>query len=384
MNVAVFKLVNYIKTLDGITDKEVLAARVQQEFKLIRDRSVYYCEFFAIRFSSTKSESFSNTVISLSQLQKYDELPFLVCQVSPSKNTVYLANSSFLRKVSHSSHTLRIDNIRGSINGSDIIRRFSGLDNVSSNFEELFNIHAGIGFNENLPRLVEATNSISPSGSKFGVSDYDAMMINGAPDRAREFVRSSEFSVLMADLDDRVNRVRNEIVIASFIENRNIRGRIIEFLITGDDTVAHDRLLADLREGKRIPKFRLSNDLGDYRRKFSLYDTATDIKTKIMVLNSNPKGYNIDKLLEFLSIDGSVFLLYFIGIEDKRIGNQALVSMFQADLLRATLVLGHWAGRNSRGVTQFRGSILNKVISYPNNVIDIHASRRFLRSLIAL
>jgi len=103
-----------------------------------------------------------------------------------------------------------------------------------------------------------------------------------------------------------------------------------------------------------------------------------------MILNSNPKAYNIDKLLEFLAKDKTVFMFYFIGIEPNKIVNQVLISMFQTELLESTIVLKHWAGRNSRGVTQFQGAALNKLILTPDNGIDRKASGNFLRELIAL
>jgi hypothetical protein len=77
-------------------------------------------------------------------------------------------------------------------------------------------------------------------------------------------------------------------------------------------------------------------------------------------------------------------MFYFIGIEPNKIVNQVLVSMFQVDLLESTIVLSHWAGRNSRGVTQFKGSALNRLILSPDNNINRHASRIFLQDLIAL
>jgi hypothetical protein len=55
--------------------------------------------------------------------------------------------------------------------------------------------------------------------------------------------------------------------------------------------------------------------LGDYTREFKKYMTETDVKTKIMILNSNPKAYNIDKMLEFLSTDKSIFMFYFVGLD---------------------------------------------------------------------
>ena len=101
------KLISFIQSQDGIGNKSELIKKVQEKFGLIKDRSVYYSEYYAIRFSYSSSTSFSNTVISLSNLQKYDDQPFIVCLVSPTKNILYLANTTFLHKVSHSSECLR-------------------------------------------------------------------------------------------------------------------------------------------------------------------------------------------------------------------------------------------------------------------------------------
>ena len=134
-----------------------------------------------------------------------------------------------------------------------------------------------------------------------------------------------------------------------------------------------------------IPSFQTQNNLGDYTKIFNKFNTATDVKTKIMVLNSNPKAYNIDKVLEFLAKDKSVFMFYFIGLEPNKIVNQILVSMFQTDLLKSTILLKHWSGRNSRGVTQFQGEIIHKLILSPmNNKIDGAESINFLDKLIEL
>lgn len=72
-----------------------------------------------------------------------------------------LSNTTFLKKISHSSQQLREENIRGSFNGSDIWRQFHNIENSHENFEALFAIHKEIGFEGNLARLVEATNSTS-------------------------------------------------------------------------------------------------------------------------------------------------------------------------------------------------------------------------------
>ncbi len=383
MNQQLTDLIKFITDNDGINNKRALLELVKARFKLTQDRSVYYNEYFAIRFSYSNSNGFSNTVISLSNLQKFDDKPFIVCLVTPQENTLFLANTTFISKVSHSSQELRVDNIRGSINGSDIVKEFEGIKNIPTNFERLFNIHSAIDFNENLIRLVDSTNNIVPSGSKFAVSKANETIILNAPNRAVEFLDSQEYKILKEELDSKVKQFYDEILIASFIENVKLRGMLIEYLIVGEDDNLREELLTALRDKTNdIPQLQSKNTLGDFNKIFEKYNTATDVKTKILVLSSNPKAYNIDKLLEFLAEDKSVFMFYFIGIEPNKIVNSVLISMFQTNLLNGTVVLKHWAGRNSRGVTQFEGHIIDELIRHPDNNISIEDSISFLQTLI--
>lgn len=371
---------------DGIGDKARFLSAAMERFQFIKDRSVFYTEGFAVRFSYSATGSFSNTVLSLSNLRKYDTAPFIVCLVTSKENRLFLANSTFLVKISHSSQQLTNYNIKGSFNGSDIAKEFNGMVNSPENFERLFAIHAELGFEGNLTRLVEATTNISPTGKKFQVGIDTEKVILDSVKRAEAFAQSAHFTELKRDLDERVTKYEREILVASHIENVNIRGRIIEYLIAGDDENLKGKLVREISEeyGK-IPQFKTDNTLGDYRRIFDdSIITETDVKTKIMVLSSNPKGYNIDKLLEFLSKEGSVFLFYFIGIAPGHIVNRILVSVFHADLLNATITLRHWAGRNSRGVTQFEGTTLHRIITEPNSRFDRDVAEQFLRDLMAL
>ena len=378
-------LIQLIQKSDGINDKARLANLVSEAFGLTKDRSVYYCADYAIRFSSSVTRNFGNTVLSLSNLRKYDDRPFIVCLVTPAKNYSLIANTTFLKKISHSSQELRANNIRGSFNGSDIMRDFEGIDNSSENIGRLFDIHAEIGFEGNLPRLVEATNNISPSGVKFAVSDIARGNILGAPNRAICFVASTDATTLKSELDIKVAKYKNEILLAALIENVNVRGRMIEYLIAGDDEGLRQRLITALKSGANgFPPFKTDNTLGDYQRQFDAFDTETDVKTKIMILNSNPKAYNLDKMLEFLAGDRSVFMFYFVGVDPGRIVNTVLVSMFQKNLLEATILLRHWAGRNSRGVSQFEGKAINGLLAHPNAQIDESKAQGFLTRVIAL
>ncbi|MCJ7649828.1 MAG: hypothetical protein MUP85_14540, partial [Candidatus Lokiarchaeota archaeon] len=333
----------------------------------------------------SSSTSFSNTVLSLSKLLKFDNIPFLICLVTQQENKIFLANTTFLSKISHSSQELRSDNIRGSFNGSDIMKNFNDIENNRENIERLYAIHSEIGFDGNLIRLVEATNNISPSGSKFYLGDKEKQNVLNSVERAIAFNESKYIFELKKDLDERVNRFRNEIIIASHIENVNIRGRLIEFLISGDDDELKQKLIEEVvNEYSKLPQFQTENTLGDYQKVFENHLTETDVKTKIMMLNSNPKAYNIDKFLEFLSKDNSVFLFYFIGIDVNKIVNTVLVSVFQRDLLNSTITLRHWAGRNSRGVTQFIGATIHELIINPDSIIDRELASNFLTDLILL
>lgn len=379
------RLIEFIISLDGIGNKDAVKLKVIQEFKLVRDRSVYYCDSFAIRFSYTSGKSFSNTVLSLSALQKYDSIPFIVCIVTPKTNRLLIANTTFLSKISHSSQELSLYNIKGSFNGSDIMKEFQEIANERENIIELYPFHEEFSFHENLIRLVESTNNIYPTGKRFDANKDNMETIIDSVDRANKFNCSPDFKILKEELDARVKKYSKEIMVASHIENVNIRGRLIEYLITEDDDDIKIRLAEEINEEySKLPKFKTQNLLGDYKRIFNDYNTETDIKTKVIILNSNPKAYNIDKFLEFLSEDKSVFLFFFVGINDIAVTNTCLVSVFQKDLLGGTVYLRHWAGRNSRGVTQFMGKVIDQLLTEPKQDIDVKRAKAFLSELIEL
>jgi hypothetical protein len=378
-------LLKSLSKLTNLNDKQEVSNQIALEFGLTKDRSVYYCKDFALRFSASEHENFGNTVLSLSTLQKYDEVPFIVVLVMPGRIRCLLANSTLLKKISHSSQELRINNIRGSFNGSDILRELSGISNEDSNLVKLFNIHEVIGFDENLPRLVENTNNIVPSGKSFSPDKDELKNLLLAPERALKFLGSKEYKELNRELDGKVSKFKNEIMLAAMIENVNVRGRVIEYLIAGEDKSLIQEIISALQGDRHgIPAFKTDNQLGDFIKDFNTYLTATDVKTKIMVLSSNPKAYNLDKMLQFLSISNSVFMFYFVGIDKVKIADTVLVSIFEKELLAATILLKHWAGRNSRGVTQFEGSAIHKLILNPSSNIDIPASKAFLKNVLEL
>lgn len=379
--IAMQNLITFICDRDGIADKHNLTNMVQSAFSLIKDRSVFYCRDFAIRFCTANNRSFSNTVLSLSALQKYDRIPFVVCLVTPVQNYLMLANTTFLRKISHSSQELRIDNIKGSFNGSDIMREFEGVDNEPANFEYLFTSHENYTFAENLERLVEATNNIQPTGKRFMPTTQQISCIMRSVERAQDFLRSPDYDVLNDDLQARVNAVASEITIAAFIDNVNLRGRIIEYLITSADDL-RNVLIDALHTGRPLPEIYTADELGDYERNFEDFDTETDIKTKVLFLSSNSKGYNIDKLLSFLATERSVYLIYVVAIDEHRHISTRLCSMYNRQMLNGTRIIRHWAGRNSRGVTQYDGSALESTIFEFDCSINSYAAEQFIRTCI--
>ncbi len=377
------ELFRLIKDNDGIADKGKLADIVQKKFSLIQDRKVYYCEDFAIRFSKSESKRMSNTVLSLSALQKYDSRPFIVCIVSTTTNYLLLANTSFLTKISHSSRELRVDNIKGSFNGSDIMETVDGIENSPKNFEKLFASHLGFTFEENLERLVESTNNIAGRVQKFEANTSELKTLNDSINRAKSFIASESYIDLKNDLASRVKKVQGEIAIAALIDNVNIRGRVIEYLITDDGSNLKEKIIDSLRNKKPIMSFKTEDKLGDYSKEYPSYSTETDIKTKVMFLDGNPKAYNVDKLLRFLSSQKSVYMIYLLGIDKEGKIIARLCSVFDERLVKATNIMHHWAGRNSRGVAQFIGSSLSDILlSVDKTEIKDEPAKDFLEKLI--
>lgn len=133
-----------------------------------------------------------------------------------------------------------------------------------------------------------------------------------------------------------------------------------------------------LHEGKPLPDVYTADGLGDYQREFDFFSTATDIKTKILFLSGNPKGYNIDKLLSFLSKERSVYLIFIVAIDENKLISTRLCSMFNRQLLRNTKIMKQWAGRNSRGGTQFVGKALEAIVTDFDPSIDVVESKNFL------
>ena len=388
MNKTVHEFVRLIENNQGVNTKEEMIDIVCQKFAMVKDgRAVYHTDFFAVVFCYSKNNSFSNVVLSLSKLEKYDHIPcFAVLVKKDLDNVIYLINTTFLDKISHSSNDLRVNNIRGSFLGSNIRKELAdiGKRNQPADFDDLFSYHQGFTWQENIERLVESTNNIKPNKEKAVLNEHEKDNLFSAPSRAIDFVRSEDYNTLLDDLRNRCEEVKEAILVASHIDNVNIRGRLIEVLITSNQE-ERNHLLRNLGQvEKLLPTYDTKNDLGDYVRSFEKSDSYTDIKTKVLYLDSNPKAYNVDKFLKCMGKDKSVFMFFFVGIDETGIVNTVLVSVFHDKLQNTTLLQHHWAGKGTRGVAQFNGKTINELLNENPfvNRIDAEDSKRFLKELL--
>ena len=327
-------------------------------------RSVFVADGFAIRFSEAMTGGFSNTVLSLSALAKHDGRPFVVVVVRRASVDFMLANATFLKKISHSSQQLRVDNVKGSFNGTDILGEYEGIPNTPNNFNELFALHSAFMWEENLERLVEATNEIVARNVRFEPTDAERDAILKSPARFASAVNSAEYIEAERDLVARMEAARSDILTAAQIDNVNIRGNAIEQLITGEDK---------------------AHELGDFVRPLAEGELVIDVKTKLLDRASAPKAYNVDKMLRLLAQPGSVLAFFMIGIDtEKGRVTGRLLTVLDDALRNSTVVQHHWAGRGSRGVTQLSGLFGQSLSGTFKPMISEDAARIFLQRLIDL
>jgi hypothetical protein len=357
------RFITEVKLSNPRADKEKIQQAYVERFSPQRKRSLFVGQGYSMRFSEAEGLSFSNTVLSLSALRDVDDRPLVVCVVGPLSVRFLLANSTFLKKISHSSHRLRVDNVKGSFNGTDILANYEGVANQPENFERLFAMHMAFSWSENLERLVEATTAIVARNLRFDATPEQREIILAAPERAAAAVFSIRFSEVEEELGAIVRQREAEIVRVAAVENVNLRGNRIERLVTGGVN---------------------AHALGDLRRPFDGGELVVDVKTKLLDRISAPKAYNIDKMLAFLAKEGSVFAFLVLGV-DVRAGTVVgrLVPVLDEVLLAATAVQHHWAGRGSRGVTQLSGQFDRVLATDYRPNIDVARAKAFMLELLA-
>jgi hypothetical protein len=350
------------KTNNPTADKAEVQSLFVRKFTPLKVRSVFVGRGYALRFSEAKTESFSNTVLSLSALEKHDQEPFVVVVVRKRRIDFLLANSTFLRKISHSSHTLRVDNIKGSFNGSDILTEYEGVPNQPEYFDRLFAEHSEFNWVDNLNRLVESTNDIVGRDNRFIPTTSQLETLLDSPSRAADALLSNRYKYIEQELSDIVVDAHDEIVRVAAIDNVNLRGNAIEQLVTRGSN---------------------SHQLGDLRRDLDHGEIVIDVKTKLTDRASAPKAYNIDKMLEYLAEPGTLFAFFMIAVDaESDLISTRLIPIFDRTILKATGVQHHWAGRMSRGVTQLSGPYHRVTKSSYIPDVDVQQARTFVTQLL--
>ena len=138
-------------------------------------------------------------------------------------------------------------------------------------------LHTEFSWEENIERLVEATNAIAARSTRYQGTAEDIATILTAPARAASAIKTENFLDTERELSRIVERHREALLQAAALDNVNIRGNTIEQIITGE---VNAHRIDDL-------SFNLVNGL----------QLVVDIKTKLLDKASAPKAYNIDKML---------------------------------------------------------------------------------------
>jgi len=346
--------------------KSQLAERIAEDFHLSKARSVYFGDDFAIRFCHASGASFSNCVVSLAVIKSFDHLPILVCILRSTGVETVLANSTFINKVSHSSHKLTVTNIRGTILGHDILKEYDRMRNAPENFEALFARHNELAWDDNLERIVENTHAIIATGERFQPTDAERSLILASVNVADETSRNRLTDCIEEELTVLVQARKMLLMQAAKIDNGNLRGNTIESILTEESSI---HSLED-------QEFKLKNGVR----------LLVDIKSKLLDRkSSSPKLYNVDKFLKELADGNTLLSLFCIGIDvDHNATTCRLVNVFDSTILNATRVQFHWAGRNSRGVTQLAGDVSEIFESDFSPKIDVKVATAFVTDLLAL
>jgi hypothetical protein len=352
-----------LKELHPTANKAEIEEAFIAQCNFPKHRSVYVGDGFCLRFSEANKPSFSNSVLSLSALKKHDAFPVVICVVRPDRLDFRLANTTFLRRISHSSHTLREDNIRGTFLGHDIMDEYEGIPNRPERFEELLAIHSAFNWEENIGRLVEATNAIIARSTRFDVTKEALECLLEAPQRSTTACETASYAEAERKLSSVIELRAGELLRTAATDNVNLRGNTIEQIITGEVN-AHrlDDLIFALENGGQL---------------------IVDIKTKLLDRASAPKAYNIDKMLALLAQPGSVVCFFFVGLDvATHTVRTRLISIFDPIIIVATQIRTHWAGRASRGVTQLSGDLTRIFSPDYRPSVDIDGGVKLLRLFV--
>jgi hypothetical protein len=345
--------------------KEQLAAAVAARFSLQKERSLWVCRDFAVRFCRSSTDGvFCGGVLAIGVIARHDDDPLVVCLQTPAGCAFFLANLSFVDKVSHSSQALATGNLRGTILGSNILKRYGGIDNEPGNFDRLWSLHRLNDRAENLKRIIDATHDIVPTAGPWPATEAGVRAVCHSATIAASLSGDPGYADLSTQLDRVVASKHSEILAAAAIDNVKDRGERIETLVTG----GHG-----------------AHTVGDLACQVGTVCVLVDVKSKLTAKSSAPKGWNIDKVLSELSKGDRVVSMYFVRIDLSAGAIQTrLVSICDTTLIAASAVQPHWSGRATRGTIQYLNAVDNIWTESFHEHVDVAQAVRFLTNLIGV
>lgn len=343
--------------------KEDFCAVAAQRFALTRKGALWVGNDLCIRANQSRGEAFTNTVVSVRKLLQYDDRPIVACQLFPGGLRLLLANTTFVTKVSHSSHGFRTEHPIGSILGTDIAPQHAGIVNEPGGFARLWALHAAADPAVNLARIATATSSLDrPKMTWLPTSEQRDHML-AAPLLAQRVVGLAAYERAAADLDSRVAARRDAILAAAANPNRKVRGTEIEQIVTA--AIA-------------------THALADLQLEIDTVTIAVDVKFKRLDRSSSPKGYDVGKFLRLLAAGERLLAIYFVGVDPERgLLFTRLCSVFDRQVLAQSRVEARWSRRGSLGTVQFHGDLSTIWAPSFREVIDVPAATAWIERLLA-
>ncbi|MBL7983187.1 MAG: hypothetical protein JNL52_15405 [Flavobacteriales bacterium] len=305
-------------------------------------RSLYGCKdeqgkLVAVFKLVDSKKSNSNTVTSLKNILKHDDVPFIAVFLDRAAVRFMLANSSLVKKASHSSQGITHQRIKGSINGGDILHALGDTPNDREHIEQLFAQHEMEDHSEHRERIVEATLAIKGRASS-AAPDWELVERNLSA--GSELLDNATLEEIRAKLFTRVEQMKEAILACASHTTPKAFGDCVERMILGADP---------------------AHALGDIH--FADGRIAVDIKARKAGVPSSPKAVNVQKLVDHLS-KGPGATLYFMVTVDVASGTLScnLIQMLHTDLLPHYWHDVRWSGRDSLGTLSFKGD-LSSVLS---------------------
>jgi hypothetical protein len=325
-------------------DKDKLEGWVQHELEARKEGALWLVDHqhqrFALRLARSKGIALPNTILGFKRLLKHDAEPIVIVQVYGQSIRFLLANSTLVAKVSHSSVGLTATTIVGSINGTDVLPASrGGVANTGHNLAALFAVHQAADKASELARIVQATRSIS-SWRAYWTIDWELVRTNLEKANA-----AAATAIPHAQLEALLTEVEQE------------HGAILE--------------LAQRTPGK-LPGKKIEQLLTNTMVRHAFGDVSTtdglfevDIKAHRQGTSSNPKAFNMDKVLRLLHERPVMPLYLFVVVGDAQLQCRYLPMLHQ-NVLGHTRWQNRWSGRNAYGGTQLTGE-------WPTTTTGTHA-----------